>query len=244
MPHTTRESARSLASLANAQGGYFTAKQARDAGYEYPQLVYHVTSGNFERVDHGLYRLPTVPLSEHDELIRLTLWSRNQKDEPQAVVSHESALVLHDLSELLPGRDPPDRPAEVPQGRRRRAAYSTRRLSPTDEVEERAGFRVTSPASDPPRRSRKRRESRSSSRRPSPTPLRAGSSGESRSRSRRRTPSGLSCPRRQAFEAVGAKIGMAKKFTSASAFKSSLEARLRTRPRSCRSRSRPSSSSS
>src|SRR5205085_910092 len=82
---------------------YFTAKQAQESGYDYPQLVYHVAAGNFERVEHGLYRLPTVPASEHDDLIRLTLWSRNQKDEPQAIVSHQSALVLHELSELLPG---------------------------------------------------------------------------------------------------------------------------------------------
>jgi hypothetical protein len=42
MPNPTRESARKLASLAQEQGGYFTAKQARDVGYDYPQLVYHL----------------------------------------------------------------------------------------------------------------------------------------------------------------------------------------------------------
>jgi predicted transcriptional regulator of viral defense system len=143
MPHSTRESARSLASLAHAQGGYFTAKQALDAGYEYPPLVYHVSSGNFERVEHGLYRLPTVPRSEHDELIRLTLWSRSRKDEPQAVVSHDTALVLHDLSELLPGEihlTVPSKFRKVPPSGciLHKATLSDR------EVEERAGFRVTS----------------------------------------------------------------------------------------------------
>jgi predicted transcriptional regulator of viral defense system len=53
-------------------------------------------------VEHGLYRLTSLPPGEHDDLVRLTLWSRNRQDEPQAVVSHESALVLHNLSELLP----------------------------------------------------------------------------------------------------------------------------------------------
>ena len=43
-----------------------------------------------------------MPAAESDDLIRLSLWSRNRADEPQAVVSHESALVLHDLTELLP----------------------------------------------------------------------------------------------------------------------------------------------
>ena len=96
--------AEALFALATSQGGYFTTKQAKEAGYGYKHLDYHETAGNFERVHHGLYRLPTVPISDHDEFIRLSLWSRNQKDEPQAVVSHESALVLHELSEVLPGK--------------------------------------------------------------------------------------------------------------------------------------------
>src|SRR3954452_12470094 len=104
MARSTREAHRALFALASSQGGYFTAKQAKEAGYGYKHLDYHETAGNFERVEHGLYRLPTVPPTEHDDLIRLSLWSRNQKDEPQAVVSHESALVLHELTELLPNR--------------------------------------------------------------------------------------------------------------------------------------------
>jgi predicted transcriptional regulator of viral defense system len=72
-----------LASLAHEQGGYFTTKQAIGAGYGYRHLDYHQTAGNFERVAHGLYRLPTVPRGEHDGLIQLSLWSRNQKDVPR-----------------------------------------------------------------------------------------------------------------------------------------------------------------
>src|SRR2546423_227683 len=104
MTRSRKEATRTLASLAHEQGGYFTTRQAIQAGFGYRHLDYHETAGNFERVAHGLYRLPTVPPAEHDELIRLTLWSRNQKGVPQAVVSHESALVLHDLTELLPDR--------------------------------------------------------------------------------------------------------------------------------------------
>src|SRR3954469_3103911 len=102
MVRSARESARLLAAVANKQGGYFTAKQAIEAGYGYRHLDYHETAGNFERVERGLYRLPTVPASEHGDLIRLSLWSRNRADVPQAVVSHESALVLHGLGDLLP----------------------------------------------------------------------------------------------------------------------------------------------
>lgn len=139
-----RDSARTLAALAQGQGGYFTAKQASEAGYEYPQLVYHVTAGNFERVQHGLYRLPTVPIAEHDDLIRLTFWSRNQKDEPQAVVSHESALVLHELTDLLPDRVH----LTVPRTFRKPAPKGCvlhKATLDANEVKEHEGFRVTTP---------------------------------------------------------------------------------------------------
>ena len=144
MPHSSRETARSLFAKALEQGGYFTAKQAREAGYDYPHLDYHVSAGNFERVEHGLYRLISLPPGEHDDLVRLTLWSRDRQDEPQAVVSHESALVLHDLSDLLPAEIhltvPPTFRKAPPAG----CVLHKARLAPKD-IEERAGFRVTVP---------------------------------------------------------------------------------------------------
>jgi predicted transcriptional regulator of viral defense system len=144
MPRSSREAARSLRAAAQDQGGYFTAKQARRSGYGYPHLEYHVSTGAFERVEHGLYRLADFPVAEDDDLIRLSLWSRNRADEPQAVVSHESALVLHELAELLPDEVhltvPPGFRKEPPQGCILHKAV----LLPA-EVEERIGFRVTNP---------------------------------------------------------------------------------------------------
>ncbi|CAN5366039.1 hypothetical protein BH10PLA2_BH10PLA2_35080 [soil metagenome] len=144
MIHSTRDRARRLFSIALEQGGYFTAKQARQAGYDYPHLDYHVSAGNFERVEHGLYRLTSRVPSEHDDLVRLTLWSRNRQDEPQAVASHESALVLHELSELLPAKlhmtVPPTFRRAPPAG----CVLHKARLASKD-VEERRGFRVTGP---------------------------------------------------------------------------------------------------
>jgi predicted transcriptional regulator of viral defense system len=144
MGRSSREAARRLASLATDQGGYFTAKQAKGAGYEYPHLEYHVARGNFGRVEHGLYRLLSVPQGEHDELIRLTLWSRSQQDEPQAVVSHESALVLHDLTDLLPDRVHLTVPPKFRKVSPRGCVLHKAVLDPA-EVEDRAGFRVTAP---------------------------------------------------------------------------------------------------
>jgi predicted transcriptional regulator of viral defense system len=144
MSHSTRKSARALSLLANEQGGYFTAKQAKEAGYDYPHLDYHVAAGNFERVDHGLYRLASVPRHDHDELIRLSLWSRNQKDEPQAVVSHESALALYDLSDLLPKKVHLTVPAKFRKPCPKGVVIHKRTLAPVD-LEDRTGFRVTTP---------------------------------------------------------------------------------------------------
>jgi predicted transcriptional regulator of viral defense system len=144
MARSRKDAALALASLAHEQGGYFTTKQAIQAGYGYKHLDYHETAGNFERVAHGLYRLPTVPPTEHDDLIRLILWSRNQKDVPQAVVSHESALILHDLTELLPDRVHLTVPATFRKRAPRGVVLHKALLAPED-VEERTGFRVTTP---------------------------------------------------------------------------------------------------
>lgn len=142
MSHSSRETARVLFSKALEQGGYFTAKQAKEAGYDYSHLDYHVSSGNFERVEHGLYRIRSLPPGEHDDLVRLTFWSRNRQDEPQAVVSDESALVVHDLSELLPGKIHLTVPLKFRKEPLAGCILHKATLTPTD-IEDRAGFRVT-----------------------------------------------------------------------------------------------------
>jgi predicted transcriptional regulator of viral defense system len=141
---STTQAARALAALAHEQGGYFTAKQAKRAGYDYPHLDYHVSVGNFERIDHGLYRLASIPRGEDDEFVRLALWSRDRRDEPRAVVSHDSALALHDLGDLLPGKihltvPPKFRKPPPPGVVLHKAVLGAR------DVEEQNGFRVTSP---------------------------------------------------------------------------------------------------
>jgi predicted transcriptional regulator of viral defense system len=144
MTRSSRDAHRQLFAIASEQGGYFTAKQARAAGYDYPHLDYHLSCGNFLRVGHGLYRLSNWPPGEHDDLIRLTLWSRDRQDQPQAVVAQESALVLHELSDLLPTKThlivPPSFRKKAPRGVvLHKAALST------SDIAEGAGFRLTTP---------------------------------------------------------------------------------------------------
>jgi len=80
-----------------AQEGLFTTKQAAEAGYSPQLLVHYVHSGKALRVRRGTYRLVHFPAGEHEELVSAWLWS-----ERAGVVSHQSALVLHGLSDALP----------------------------------------------------------------------------------------------------------------------------------------------
>lgn len=101
-PRTVHSRLRALTALAASQGGYFTARQAHRFGYMAPHLSYHASVGNFERAGHGVYRVATLPVALHDDLIRLWLWSRGRDDRPQAICSHQTALDLHGLSEAIP----------------------------------------------------------------------------------------------------------------------------------------------
>jgi predicted transcriptional regulator of viral defense system len=88
----------SLFTEASAQHGYFTTKQAAIAGYSRPLLTYHAKRGRFVRVSRGLYRLRDYPSSLRDEVA--AAWLSAGPDD--AVVSHESALDLLDLSDVIP----------------------------------------------------------------------------------------------------------------------------------------------
>jgi predicted transcriptional regulator of viral defense system len=86
-----------LFEIAAAQEGMFTTQQAAEAGYSAQLLAHHVRAGKFARVHRGIYRLVHFPAGEHEELVAAWLWS-----ELAAVVSHQSALALHGLSDALP----------------------------------------------------------------------------------------------------------------------------------------------
>ena len=117
MARSSRESARTLAAVARGQGGYFTTKQAIEAGYGYPHVEYHESTGAFERVGRGLYRLESVPPGDHDDLVRLCLWSRDRGGVPRADrVPRDRASPPRPVR-TPPDPSPPDRAAQVPQAR-------------------------------------------------------------------------------------------------------------------------------
>ena len=95
---------RRLYESAQSQGGFFTTRQAREAGFEDNVHPYHVRSGNWVRERRGVYRLAQFPLPDRPDLIIWQLWSRNRQDQLQGVFSHATALTLHELSDAMPAK--------------------------------------------------------------------------------------------------------------------------------------------
>ncbi len=86
-----------LFEIAAGQEGLFTTQQAAQAGYS-PQLLVHYV--HIERTCafvEGIYRLVHFPAGEHEDLVSVWLWS-----EQAGVISHQTALALHGLSDVLP----------------------------------------------------------------------------------------------------------------------------------------------
>lgn len=107
-----------LYEIAASQEGMFTTRQAEEAGYSPQLLVHHVRGGRVVRVRRGLYRLVHFPAGEHEDLVVAWLWSGMV-----GVASHQTALLLYDLSDVLPARIhltlPPDqrkRSDRIPEG--------------------------------------------------------------------------------------------------------------------------------
>lgn len=97
MPKPRQDLRRALHAVAFQQAGYFTARQAREVGYSYQAQKYHADAGNWLRIDRGIFRLPEWPSDPEDTFVRWTLWS-----DGRGVVSHDSALAVHGLSDVDP----------------------------------------------------------------------------------------------------------------------------------------------
>jgi hypothetical protein len=99
-----RDAERRLFEIAEAQQGFFTAKQAKAAGFAENTHPYHVQVGNWIREHRGIYRLALFPLAEHPDLVKWALWSRNRNEVTEGVYSHQTALSLYELSDLNPAK--------------------------------------------------------------------------------------------------------------------------------------------
>ncbi len=104
MAQSHREASRRLFDLAEQQQGFFTTKQAKAAGFAENTHPYHVQAGNWIREHRGIYRLMLFPTPDRPDLVLWSLWSRNRKEEVEGVYSHQTALSLHELSDLNPAK--------------------------------------------------------------------------------------------------------------------------------------------
>jgi len=102
MQNGRKQSAKRLYEIAEAQQGFFTTKQAKAAGFAENTHPYHVQAGNWIREHRGIYRLASFPRGERPDLMLWSLWSRNRGETVQGVYSHQTALSLHDLSDVMP----------------------------------------------------------------------------------------------------------------------------------------------
>ncbi|GAB4495773.1 MAG: type IV toxin-antitoxin system AbiEi family antitoxin domain-containing protein [Anaerolineales bacterium] len=125
-----------LYQIAESQAGYFSARQAQQAGLSKALLSHHARRGRFLRIRRGVYRLTKFPEMPHTDLTIAWL-SAGEK----AVLSHESALLLYELTDLLPA----EIHLTVPRTASRRlpgVRFYTARLEP-DEVTHRQGLPIT-----------------------------------------------------------------------------------------------------
>jgi predicted transcriptional regulator of viral defense system len=88
-----------LFDVATTQAGFFTTRQAAEAGYSPQLLQKHLKAGRIAHDRRGVYRLVHYPHVDHEELVALWLWS-----ERKGVFSHQTALALQNLSDVLPAR--------------------------------------------------------------------------------------------------------------------------------------------
>lgn len=89
-----------LALLAADQQGLVTTADAREAGIDPHRLVDMERRGAVERLTRGVYRFPLLGSEpELSQLAAATLWANRS-----GVVSHDTALDLHDLCDVNPTR--------------------------------------------------------------------------------------------------------------------------------------------
>jgi predicted transcriptional regulator of viral defense system len=86
-----------LSELAVRQDGYITPSQARHVGYSDDVFLSLLPAGKIELGAADVYHLAHFPRAEREDLI--VLWLQTDR---RGIISHETALYLHDLCDILP----------------------------------------------------------------------------------------------------------------------------------------------
>lgn len=104
MTNTRQNKVQQLYKIAESQAGLFTTKQAKAVGYTDNNFPHYIKTGSWIRQYRGIYRLARFPESENSQLVLWALWSRSRAEIPQGVYSHETALRIYGLSDIMPAR--------------------------------------------------------------------------------------------------------------------------------------------
>lgn len=83
--------------LALDQYGYVTTADAAELGIPPVELRKLARRGKLDNVARGLYRFPDAPTSARDAFMEAVLWVG-----PDAALSHDAVLALHDLASANP----------------------------------------------------------------------------------------------------------------------------------------------
>ncbi len=86
-----------LLNRAQQQYGYLTPGDARELDIDPAQLRLMAGRHTLEHIGHGLYRMPMVPVTQLDAYMEAVLWAGRR-----GVLSHETALDLHELCDVNP----------------------------------------------------------------------------------------------------------------------------------------------
>ena len=89
-----------LFELATDQYGYVTTEDAEAVDVPAKRVAEMAHHGTLDHVAHGVYRVVTFPRHPLDQYMEATLWPRGVR----GVLSHETALDLHDLCDVNPAK--------------------------------------------------------------------------------------------------------------------------------------------
>jgi predicted transcriptional regulator of viral defense system len=121
---------------AEAQAGYFSAAQAKAAGFSYERLSDLASRGKFQRKAQGVYRIFHFPHSRFEDLHIASL--RTGAD---SVVSHDSALSVYDISDIMPTKTHVTIP--INGSRKGKDYYFHTNKLEADDITTREGLRIT-----------------------------------------------------------------------------------------------------
>jgi hypothetical protein len=87
----------SIIEVAADNGGYVTPVLVAPFGVPAIELRKMVARNVLTSAAHGVYRVPSLPVDTYDEFVLARLWAKGR-----GVVSHDSALLVHELCDINP----------------------------------------------------------------------------------------------------------------------------------------------